>query len=105
MRPDKRINYFVLGVLFVLTAGWTYTWDTTTPAGTDAPSVIDNRIREVKQGVQEMLNIDHYFPLTGTQVSDADARAEGGAPLLDLGDVLGAERGLAEEVETWGSSS
>ena len=47
--------------------------DTATPAGTDAPSVIDNRIREAKAGWQERLNVDHYMPLTGTQVSDNDA--------------------------------
>lgn len=50
-----------------------YSFDTTTPAGTDSPSVIDNRIREVKEAVQERENVDHYWPLTGTQVSDADA--------------------------------
>ncbi len=49
------------------------TYDTATPLGTDAPSVIDDRIREVKAGVQERQNVDHYWPLTGTQVSDADA--------------------------------
>ena len=52
---------------------WSYTYDTATPVGTDAPSVLDDRIREVKQGIQERINVDHYFPLTGTQVSDADA--------------------------------
>lgn len=51
---------------------FTNTIDTTTPAGTDAPSVIDNRIREAKAGWQERLNVDHVFHLTGTQVSDAN---------------------------------
>lgn len=73
MKRNNQLNMFILGCLFVLSLGWTYSWDVTTPAGTDSPSVIDNRIREVKQVVQEMLNVDHYFPLTGTQVSDADA--------------------------------
>jgi len=49
------------------------TFDTATPAGTDLPSVLDDRIREAKAGVQERQNVDHYWPLTGTQVSDADA--------------------------------
>lgn len=49
------------------------TYDTATPLGSDAPSVIDDRIREVKAAVQERANVDHYWPLTGTQVSDADS--------------------------------
>lgn len=58
--------------MFVL-GGWTYTYDTDTPLGSDAPSVIDDRIREVKDSIQERMNIDHYWPLTGSEVSDADA--------------------------------
>jgi hypothetical protein len=50
---------------------FSYTIDTSTPAGSDAPSVIDNRIREAKAGWQERLNVDHYFALTGTQCSSA----------------------------------
>lgn len=49
---------------------FTSTIDTSTPAGSDAPSVIDNRIREAKAGWQERLNVDHAFQTTGTQVSD-----------------------------------
>ena len=47
-----------------------FTFDTDTPVGTNVPSVIDNRIREVKDAVQERENVDHYWPLTGSQVSD-----------------------------------
>lgn len=47
------------------------TYDTATPLGSDAPSVIDDRITEAKAAVQERENVDHYWPLTGTQVSDA----------------------------------
>lgn len=61
-----------VGIVSVGTV-WTYTYDTTTPAGSDAPSVIDDRIREVKAALQERQNTDHYWPLTGTQVSDANA--------------------------------
>lgn len=46
------------------------TIDIGTPAGSDAPSVIDNKIREAKAGWQERLNVDHAFQLTGQQVSD-----------------------------------
>ncbi len=56
----------VYGTVFVNTI------DTETPLGTDAPSVLDDRDREAKAGWQERLNVNMYFPLTGTQVSDAD---------------------------------
>ena len=38
------------------------TYDKTTPAGTDAPSIIDDRIQEDKKAVQERENVDHYWP-------------------------------------------
>jgi hypothetical protein len=61
-------------VLSVAVFGFTYTYDTSTPDGATAPvSVLDDKIREVKQAVQERENVDHYWPLTGTQVSDAGA--------------------------------
>ncbi len=48
------------------------TYDTATPAGSDSPSEADDRMREIKAAVQERENVDHYWPLTGTEVSDAD---------------------------------
>lgn len=56
------------------------TFDTNTPLGTNAPDVIDDRIREVKKAIQERMNDhnrvkdagDHYWSLNGTQVDDAD---------------------------------
>ena len=63
----KMLTIVKLGTVF------SYTYDTTTPAGTDAPSVIDDRIREVKSAVQERENVDHYWPITGSQVSDTAA--------------------------------
>ena len=57
-------------ILFL--GGWTYTYNTDTPAGTDAPSVLDDRIREVKDALQERLNVEHVFDLTGSEVSHAD---------------------------------
>jgi len=64
---------FIAGLMTALIIAWTATYDTTTPAGTDSPTIIDDRIREVKLGVQERQNVDHYWPLAGSQVSDADA--------------------------------
>ncbi len=49
------------------------TFDTATPAGSDDPAEADDRMREIKAAVQERENVDHYWPLTGTQVSDDDA--------------------------------
>lgn len=47
-------------------------YDTATPLGTDAPSTLDDQDRLTKEAVQERMNVDHYWPLTGTQVSDVD---------------------------------
>lgn len=71
---DKYILIIIIAVFASLTiaTSFNYTYDTDTPVGTDAPSVLDNRIREVKDAVQERLNVDHYFELTGSQVSDAN---------------------------------
>jgi len=52
---------------------WTNALDSATPAGSDAPSTIDDQIRLVKAALQERLNADHYWPLTGTAVSSTDA--------------------------------
>jgi len=73
-RDVLKITAVYLGIVTVILLGaWSSTYDTSTPAGSDPPAVIDDRIREVKAGVQERENVDHYWPLTGTQVSDTDA--------------------------------
>jgi len=61
------------GIFGPMLIGWTYTYDTATPADSDAPTEGDDRIREVKAALQERLAIDHVFSLTGTEVSDANA--------------------------------
>lgn len=48
------------------------TFDTNTPLGTDDPAEADDRMREIKAAVQERENVDHYWPKTGTEVSDVD---------------------------------
>ncbi len=48
------------------------TYDTVSPAGGDNPTEGDDRIRETKAAIQERENVDHYWPLTGTEVSDVD---------------------------------
>ena len=62
----------MVGVIITLSVAWTYTYDTDTPLGTDAPSVIDDEIREVKDSIQERENVDHYWSKTGSEVSDSD---------------------------------
>lgn len=57
----------------VMTTVFSSTYDTATPAGTDSPTEADDRMRETKAAVQERENVDHYWPLTGTEVSDADS--------------------------------
>ena len=52
---------------------WVNTYDVNTPAGSDDPKEGDDRIREVKAALQERIAKDHYFPKTGSQVSDTDA--------------------------------
>ena len=47
------------------------TFDTATPAGGDDPAEADDRMQEIKGAVQERENVDHYWPLTGTEVSDS----------------------------------
>ena len=49
------------------------TFDKATPTGSDDPAEADDRMREIKGAVQERENVDHYWPLTGTEVSDTDA--------------------------------
>ena len=54
-----------------ITTVFSSTFDTATPAGGDSPTEADDRMREIKAAVQERENVDHYWPLTGTEVSDA----------------------------------
>lgn len=46
--------------------------DTARPAGSDDPAEADDNMRRIQAAVQERENVDHYWPLTGTEVSDAD---------------------------------
>ncbi|MFA5382218.1 MAG: hypothetical protein WC356_03565 [Candidatus Micrarchaeia archaeon] len=51
--------------------GWT-TYNTSTPANSDDPREAALRMREIKAANQERQDIDHYWPLTSTQVSDVN---------------------------------
>lgn len=39
------------------------TWDKTKPQGTELVSLGDDRIRELKQDLREILGVEHYFPI------------------------------------------
>ena len=71
----KRESYLIWGLMLIfwlsMVVGWTYTLDCDSPLGTDAPSTIDDKIRETRDGYQERLNVDHYFALTGSSLSDS----------------------------------
>jgi len=41
-------------------------WDETNPAGSQARSLGDDRIRELKTQIREVINIDHDFPSSGS---------------------------------------
>lgn len=60
-------------IIAMTTTTFSYTYDTATPAGTDDPREADDRMREIKAAVQERLNVEHVFDLTGTEVSHADS--------------------------------
>ena len=53
---------------------WMRTYDITTPDGSvDSPAEADDRMQEIKFATQERENVDHYWPLTGSEVSDLEA--------------------------------
>lgn len=78
MRKKTLLINYLAGFLggftaLVLIGAWSYTWDIATPPESESPTYGYLRIQESKAGAQERLNVDHYFPLTGTEVSDVNA--------------------------------
>lgn len=72
---DKKTVLLTIWLLLLsclYLVSWTYTYDTATPAGSDDPAEADDRMREIKAALQERLNVEHVFDLTGTEVSHAD---------------------------------
>lgn len=47
------------------------TFDKAAPDGGDDPVEADNNMRRIQAAIQERENVDHYWPLDGTEVSDA----------------------------------
>ena len=61
-----------LMITVAFATSFTYTYDTATPVGTDAPSTLDDSDRNIKAALQERLNVEHVFDKTGTEVSHAN---------------------------------
>jgi hypothetical protein len=61
------------GFLVPMVFAWTYTYNIATPADSDSPTEGDDRIREIKQAVQELMNVCGFWPLNGNDVNDVDA--------------------------------
>lgn len=61
-------------IIILLGVSWTYDYDNATPPDTgESPRLGASRIRELKNAMQERLNVCGYWPWTGTEVSDACA--------------------------------
>ena len=92
-----RSSVLVCGIVAIvcipLWATLTNTYDTATPGGNDNPRDADDRMREIKAAIQERMNDhngtadegDHYWPLTGTEVSDDDSGQHRMLTLRQLG--------------------
>lgn len=62
----------------------TTSWDETLPAGSDPLNQGDNRIRELKTQIREVINVDHKFNDTG---SDDDNGKHNQVHLLEQADI------------------
>jgi hypothetical protein len=80
----------------------TTSWSETSPAGTDAISAGDDRIRELKTQIREVIDVDHDFPNSGNATTTGQHKqvtfqetADGGSgatgvPILSAQTVSGA---------------
>lgn len=59
-------------------------WDETAPAGSDALNAGDNRIREMKTQIREVMDVDHVYPSSG---QSADAGCHDQVTLLEKADL------------------
>jgi len=72
----RKINWGLIGALLfclsfwaIVAFAWTYTYDTATPAGSDDPAEADDRMREIKLAIQEVMDVEHDWALTGTALT------------------------------------
>ena len=52
---------------------WDYEFDTETIKGSTNPRLLDDKITTILKALSERLDADHFYELTGTQVSNTDA--------------------------------
>lgn len=69
--------------------------DIATPEGTESIGNGDDRIREVKSGIQELLAVDHEASLTVTEINSADSGCHNKVTLLEQSVVPSAPTGVA----------
>lgn len=62
----------------------TTSWDETSPAGSQALSLGDNRIRELKTQIREIVDVDHKFDSSG---QDADMGKHNKVSFLEAADI------------------
>jgi hypothetical protein len=86
----------------------TVAWDETSPAGSQAISLGDNRIREMKTQIRQIIDVDHDFPSSGSAADNGQHKKMTLQEQADLGTgaegvpILGAQTvsGKAELVFT-----
>jgi len=89
----KCLGLMLLALMVSVCLGLTYTYDTTTPPDDQAIGLGATRIREVKNAVQERLNVDHVFAKTGSEVSHADSGKQFQVTFTDVDTSLVADGG------------
>jgi hypothetical protein len=68
--------------------------DVATPEGTESIGNGDDRIREFKDGVQELLSVDHEASLTETSIDSVDSGCHNKITLLEQGSDPSAQTGV-----------
>jgi hypothetical protein len=82
----------------------TVSWDETSPAGSDNISAGDNRIRELKTQIREVVNVDHDFPSSGQDSGNGQHKQVTLQEQADIGSgatgkcVLGAQTVVEPEL-------
>ena len=65
----------------------TNTFDVTTPAGSDNPTQGDDRIRELKDAIQEREDVDHYWEKVGNIVDTDDVGYHRQCTFIEAADI------------------
>jgi len=87
---------------------WNKTFDTETPAGSEDPKLTDDYFRDTKTALQERENVDHYWPLDGNNVVDADEvgyHRKCTFPNEELDGVTAPTEGVSDAVLVYGKDA